>query len=61
MSAKQTALETIKSLPDSATWAEVEERIRFLAALERGREDIRAGRVLPDAEVRESLRDWLTQ
>ncbi len=60
MNAKQAALDSIRDLPDTATWADVEERIRFVAAIERGREDMNAGRVIPDDEVRESLREWLT-
>ncbi|MFP4502879.1 MAG: hypothetical protein ACLFTT_17940 [Candidatus Hydrogenedentota bacterium] len=53
-------MDSIRDLPDTATWADVEERIRFVAAIERGREDMNAGRVIPDDEVRESLREWLT-
>jgi predicted transcriptional regulator len=60
MNAKQAALDVLKRLPDTATWADVEERIRFIAAIEKGREDMAAGRVIADADVRESLREWLT-
>jgi hypothetical protein len=60
MNAKQLAMESLQDLPDTATWEEVEERIRFVAAVERGRDQMVADDVLPDAEVRESLEEWLT-
>ena len=47
MSTKELALNTIQELPDDASFNEIEERIRFLAAIEKGREDVRAGNVVP--------------
>ncbi len=60
MSTKHVALRTIEALPDSATWADIEEQIRFLAAIDRGMEDIKAGRVVPHEEVKQSLPHWLS-
>jgi len=55
------AIKTIQELPDSATWEEIEERVRFLAGIEKGLADIKAGKVVPHAEVKESLKRWLTR
>jgi predicted transcriptional regulator len=60
MTTKEIALKTIQDLPDSASWADIEERIRFLAAIDKGMEEIKAGKVIPHEEVKESLEKWLT-
>ena len=59
MSTKELALKTIQELPDSATWEEIEERIRFLTAMERDRKDIVEGKVVPHEEVKKNLQEWL--
>ena len=61
MSTKELALNTIQELPDDASFKEIEERIRFLAAIEKGREDVRAGNVVPHEEVRDLLKEWTTR
>ena len=60
MTTKERAIKTIQELPDSVSWADIEERIRFLAAIDKGLDDIRAGRVIPHDEVKESLKQWLS-
>lgn len=55
------AIKTIQDLPDSATWEDIEERVRFLAGIDKGLADIRSGRVIPHDEVKESLREWLSR
>ncbi len=55
MSTKEIVLASSRELPDSASWEDIEERIRFLAAIEKGRQDIRAGKVVPHEEVRAQL------
>jgi len=61
MTNKDIAIKAIQELPDSATWEDIEERVRFLAAIDRGLVDIKAGRVIPHEEVKESLRQWLSK
>lgn len=61
MTTKQIALKSIDELPETATWSDIEERIQFLAAIEKGLEDIREGRVVPDEEVKASLESWLSK
>jgi len=60
MTSKEIAIKKIQGLPDSATWNDITERIRFLAAIEEGLEDIKAGRVIPHQDVKESLQQWLS-
>lgn len=60
MSTKEIALQTIQGLADDASWEEIEERIHFMAAIERGRRDIREGKVIPHQEVKNCLKEWIT-
>ena len=43
MSTKQLVLETIKGLPEDASWQEIEARIRLLAEVNHGREELDRG------------------
>ena len=61
MSTKELAMETIRDLPEGATWHEIEERIHFLAAIEKAREEVRRGEVVPHEEVRNLLSGWLSK
>jgi predicted transcriptional regulator len=61
MTCKQLAIETIQKLPDSATWFDIEERIQLLAAIDKGLEDVKHGRVIPHEDVKESLKQWLSE
>jgi hypothetical protein len=56
MTNKEVAIKTIQDLPDSVTWADIEERICFLAAIDRGLADIKSGKIIPHKEVKESLK-----
>ncbi|GAA5116467.1 hypothetical protein JIN84_18935 [Luteolibacter yonseiensis] len=61
MSTKQLAMETIRDLPDDASWSEIEERIHFLAAIEAAREDVRRGDVVPHEEIRGLIETWISK
>lgn len=61
MTSKELAIKTIRDLPDSATWADIEERVRFLGAIDKGMADIKAGRTVPHDEVKKSLKKWLSK
>ena len=43
MSTKELAMETIKGLPEDATWSEIEDRIHLLAEVNMGCEELRRG------------------
>ena len=49
--AKQLALRAVEQLPDDATLEDAMERLYLLEKIERGRLDIREGRVVSHAEV----------
>ena len=54
-------METIRDLPEDTSWQEIEERIRFLAAIEKGRAEVRRGEVVPHEDVRDLLQAWTTE
>ncbi|RKY14151.1 MAG: hypothetical protein DRP52_00835 [Planctomycetota bacterium] len=59
MTNKETAIKVIQDMPDSVSWEDIEEHIRFLAAIDKGLEDIKTGRVVPHEDVKTSLGNWL--
>ena len=61
MTSKEKAIKIIQDLPDSVTWIDIEERIRFLAAIDRGMDDIKSGKTIPHKQVKESLKKWLSK
>ena len=61
MSTKELALDTIQGLPEDASWQDIEERIRFVAAIERARREVREGKVVPQEEVRALSEEWISE
>jgi predicted transcriptional regulator len=61
MSTKEIALKSIQELPDAATWLDIEERIRFIAGVEQGLEDIQQGRTHSHEDVLNLVETWLTE
>ena len=59
MTSKEIAIKIIQDLPDSVTWADIEERIRFIAGIDRGLADIKSDNIVPHEQVKESLKKWL--
>ena len=55
MSTKELAMETIKGLPDDATWREIEARIRLLAQVNTGCEELQRGEEPTVSREREFL------
>ena len=53
-------METIRDLPEDATWQEIEDCIQFLAAVDKAREEARRGEVVPHEEVRNLLGQWFS-
>jgi predicted transcriptional regulator len=52
---KQLVLQAVEQLPDDATIEDAMERLYFLAKVERGRADARAGRTVPHEDVARRL------
>ena len=61
MTTKEIAIKSINDLPETATWADIEARVQFLAAIETGLNDILEGRVIPHDDVKASLEKWLSE
>jgi predicted transcriptional regulator len=61
MTSKEITIKTIQNLPNTVTWADIEERIRFVAAIEKGSDDIKTGKIVPHMEVKENLKKWLSK
>ena len=55
---KQLAAEALDRMPESATLAEIGERLGILAGIDRGQADINAGRAVPHSEAEQRSREW---
>ena len=59
--AKQLVLEAVHRLPEEASFHDIAEEVAFLAALREGQEDIQAGKVISNEEMKGRLDSWLTK
>lgn len=57
--AKQDARRVLDGLPEEASLEDIQYHLYVLQRIERGREDVEAGRVLPQDEVEQRLARWL--
>lgn len=53
--AKQMILETVHRLPDEATFDDIAEEVAFLSAIREGEEDIKHGRIVSNAEMKQRI------
>ena len=60
MSQKELVLEAIRELPDDATIDAIADRVEFIAALQKGINDLDRGDVVPHEEVKRQLATWLS-
>ena len=61
MTAKDLAIQTISRLPDTADWAQVEERIHFVAGLRKGISELDHGEGIAHNVVKEEFAEWLSE
>jgi predicted transcriptional regulator len=61
MSDKQLVLDAIGNLPDEVTLQEISEKVEFLAAIQKGLDEIEHGETVSHAEVKRQLAQWLSQ
>jgi predicted transcriptional regulator len=61
MSNKQMVLEALRKLPEEASLDEISEEIAILAAIQHGKDDADAGRVLTHDEVKARSAAWTSQ
>jgi hypothetical protein len=60
MTEKEIVLETIRALPDNCSLDEIAERIKFMAAVQKGLDQLDRGEGVPHEEVKKQLASWLT-
>jgi predicted transcriptional regulator len=60
MTEKEIVLETIRALPDNCSLDEIAERIEFMAAVQKGLDQLDKGEGIPHDEVKKQLASWLT-
>jgi predicted transcriptional regulator len=61
MNDKQVALETINHLPEDASMEQIAEELQVMAALRKGKEDVKAGRTKSHAEVEKMIEAWISK
>src|SRR5215203_1646948 len=60
MTEKEIVLETIRALPDDCSIEEIAERVKFMAAVQKGIDQLDRGEGIPHDEVKRQLASWLT-
>jgi len=60
-SAKQEAQKVLDTLPEEASLEDIQYHLYVLQRIQRGREDIAAGRVIPQDEVERRMARWLAK
>jgi predicted transcriptional regulator len=60
MKVKEIALETIRQLPDDATWDDIQECVNFVAGVRKGLRELDEGKGIPHQKVKEEFAEWLT-
>jgi len=60
MTAKQKAIEAIQELPDDCSLDEIADRLEFLAAIQKGLDQLDRGEGISHAEIKRQLASWLT-
>ena len=61
MTQKQLVLNAINDLPDDAPLSEIVERVEFLAAIQKGLDQLDQGAGIPHDEVKRQLASWLAK
>jgi predicted transcriptional regulator len=60
VSTKEIAIRTIQTLPEDASWEDIQERINFVAGVRKGLRELDEGKGIPHDRVREEFAEWLT-
>ncbi|WP_040548781.1 hypothetical protein [Pedosphaera parvula] len=61
MSDKQVALETIQRMPENATLDDITHRLEFLAAVQKGLDQVKRGEVVSHDQIKRELASWLSK
>jgi predicted transcriptional regulator len=57
---KEIVIETIRALPDDCSIEEIAERVEFMAAVQKGLDQLDKGKSIPHDEIKKQLASWLT-
>lgn len=60
MTQKELVLDAISELPDEASLEDIADRVEFLAAVQKGLDQLDRGEGIPHEEVKRQLATWLT-
>jgi predicted transcriptional regulator len=60
MTQKELALDIISDLPDDASLDQIADRVEFLAAVQKGFDQLDRGEGIPHEELKRQLASWLT-
>jgi len=58
MSVKEQVLQAIQRLPDDIDFRDVAEEVAFLSAMLEAEEDIQAGRVISNEQMKTRIAEW---
>ena len=61
MKDKTVAIEAINNLPENASMAEIAEELQIMAAVRKGKDDIKARRTKPHAKVEQMFEAWISK
>jgi len=61
VSQKEIVLDVISELPDEVSLKEIAEKIEFLAAIQKGIDQLDRGEGIPHEEVKRQLATWLAR
>ena len=59
MTQKELVLDAISELPDDASLTEIADRVDFLAAIQKGFDQLDRGEGIPHEKMRRELASWL--
>jgi predicted transcriptional regulator len=60
MSQKELVLNALTRLPDNCTFEDMAEKLRFLAAIQEGIDQLDRGETVSHEEVKKNLASWLS-
>jgi predicted transcriptional regulator len=60
MTQKELVLDAISELPDEASIDDIAERVEFLAAIQKGLDQLDRGEGIPHEQIKRQLATWLT-
>ena len=61
MSQKELVLEAIQELPDDSSIDQIADRVEFLAAIQKGMNDLDQGEIIPHETIKRQMAAWLTE